>query len=104
MGLAYLVGYRRFARRRHRDSTYRLRGGLFVLGYVALVVALISPLHAVGEEYFAVHMVQHLLLSLVAAPLLLLSSSMAVLMWAFPPKERAGLGRLIGQPGPIRST
>jgi cytochrome c oxidase assembly factor CtaG len=68
------------------------------------MVALISPLHAVGEVYFSVHMVQHLLLSLVAAPLLLLSNSMPVLLWAFSPRERATLGGLVGQPGPIRST
>jgi putative membrane protein len=77
---------------------------VFVVGYVALLVALVSPLHAVGEEYFSVHMVQHLLLSLVAAPLLLLSNSMPVLLWALPRGDRASLGRLVGQPGPLRST
>lgn len=99
-----MVGYRRYSRRRHADTTYRTRGGLFMVGYTALVVALVSPLHAVGEQYFSVHMVQHLLLSLVAAPLLLLSNSMPVLLWALPRGERATLGRLVGQPGPLRAT
>jgi cytochrome c oxidase assembly factor CtaG len=72
------------------------------MGYTALVVALISPLHSVGEQFFSVHMVQHLLLSLVAPPLLLLSASMPVLLWALPPRDRVTLGRLVGQPGPIR--
>jgi putative membrane protein len=101
--VAYVVGYRRYARLRHGDASYRTRGGLFVVGYTALVIALLSPLHTVGEQYFSVHMVQHLLLSLVAPPLLLLSSSMPVLLWALPPNDRATLGRLVGQPGPIRS-
>ena len=35
------------------------------------MVALVSPLHAYGERYFSVHMVQHLLLTLVAPPLLI---------------------------------
>jgi putative membrane protein len=48
-------------------------------------------------------MVQHLLLSLVAPPLLLLSSSMPVLLWALPVRDRVTIGRLLGQPGPIRS-
>jgi putative membrane protein len=74
-----------------------------VAGYVALVVALISPLHSVGEHLFSVHMVQHLLLTLVAAPLLLLSSSMPVLLWALPPRDRLTLGRLVGRPGPLQS-
>ena len=74
-----------------------------MLGYATLVIALISPLHSVGEQYFSVHMVQHLLLSLVAPPLLLLSSSMPVLLWALPAHERQTLGRLVGQPGGIRA-
>lgn len=44
----------------------------FGLGIGTLVVALVSPLDAVSESLFAAHMVQHLLLTLVAAPLLLL--------------------------------
>jgi cytochrome c oxidase assembly factor CtaG len=103
IGLAYVVGFRRFSNLRHTDSSYRTRGGLFVVGYTALLVALVSPLHAVGEEFFSVHMVQHLLLSLVAPPLLLLSNSMPILLWALPPGERTTLGRLVGQPGPMRS-
>src|SRR5216683_2104346 len=103
VGLAYFVGYLRFSRLPHADQGYRMRNALFIVGYTALVIALISPLHAVGEQYFSVHMVQHLLLGLVAPPLLLLSSSMPVLLWALPARDRATLGRLIGQPGPIRS-
>jgi cytochrome c oxidase assembly factor CtaG len=48
-------------------------------------------------------MVQHLLLSLVAAPLLLLSNSMPVLLWALPPRDRVTVGRLVGRQGPVRS-
>jgi putative membrane protein len=102
--LLYAVGYQRFSQRRHFDASYRNRAGLFTVGYTALLVALLSPLHAVGEEYFAVHMVQHLLLSLVAAPLLLLSNSMPVFLWALPPRQRASIGRLAGQAGPIRNS
>src|SRR5438477_5850440 len=65
IGLGYLIGYRRFSRRSHSHSA---RGAIFLLGYTALVVALISPLHAVGEQLFSVHMIQHLLLTLVAPP------------------------------------
>jgi cytochrome c oxidase assembly factor CtaG len=103
VGVAYAIGYRRFVRLPHTDTGYQTRATLFVLGYTALLVALLSPLHAVGEQFFSVHMVQHLLLTLVAAPLLLLSASMPVLLWAFPKQERATLGRLFGRPGPVRS-
>jgi putative membrane protein len=102
VGLAYAVGYWRYARLPHVGATFRHRGALFLGGYSALVIALISPLHAVGEEFFSVHMVQHLLLLLVAAPLLLMSNSMPVLLWALPTSERATLGRLVGRPGRFR--
>jgi cytochrome c oxidase assembly factor CtaG len=101
--VAYAIGYRRFVRLRHTDERYRTRASLFILGYTALLIALVSPLHAVGEQFFSVHMVQHLLLTLVAAPLLLLSNSMPVLLWGLPKSERVTVGRLIGQPGPLRS-
>ncbi len=81
----------------------RTRTTLFVVGYVVLVVALVSPIHGLGEVLFSVHMVQHLLLTLVAAPLLLLSNSMAVLLWGLPREERTTIGRMLGQPGPVRT-
>lgn len=44
----------------------------FVLGLLTIVLALLSPLDILSEEYlFSAHMIQHLLLVLVAPPLLL---------------------------------
>jgi len=97
------VGYRRFARRHRVAGVYQTRATFFMLGYTALLVALLSPLHAVGEQLFSVHMVQHLLLTLVAAPLLLLSNSMPVLLFALPLRYRAQVGGLFGRPGWPRS-
>lgn len=46
---------------------------LFVAGAVAIFVALVSPLDAIGDHFlFSFHMTQHLLLTLVMPPLLLL--------------------------------
>ncbi len=45
---------------------------LFTLGVLAIYVAVGSPLHDLSEHYLAsAHMIQHVLLTLVAAPLLL---------------------------------
>src|SRR4051812_41160488 len=41
-------------------------------GWLALVVALASPLHPLGQVLFCAHMTQHEVLMLVAAPLLVL--------------------------------
>jgi cytochrome c oxidase assembly factor CtaG len=54
---------------------FRLTGMslFFTAGVLVLLLALISPLHMLGERYlFSAHMVQHLLLVLVVPPLLLL--------------------------------
>ncbi len=46
---------------------------LFLCGQGILFLALVSPIASIGESYlFSVHMIQHLLLTLVAAPLLIL--------------------------------
>ena len=46
---------------------------LFMLGVLVIVVALLSPLHELGDKYlFSAHMAQHLLLMLVVPPLQLL--------------------------------
>jgi PQQ-dependent catabolism-associated beta-propeller protein len=50
----------------------------FAAGWVVLAVALVSPLHALGEVLFSAHMVQHELLMVVAAPLLVLGRPLAV--------------------------
>ena len=46
----------------------------FGLGLLALLIALISPIDPLSDQLFSMHMVQHLLLALVAAPLLLLGT------------------------------
>ncbi|MEA2446601.1 MAG: putative rane protein [Actinomycetota bacterium] len=46
------------------------RPWIFAAGIAVLIVALAPPLHTVADDLFSVHMVQHLMLVLVAAPLL----------------------------------
>jgi len=100
IGVAYAIGYRRLSSRSAHPAALRRPAALFVAGYVALVVALLSPLHTWGEVLFSLHMVQHLLLLLVAAPLLLASGSMPVMLWALPRQERSGVGALLSESSP----
>ena len=58
----------------------------FVGGWLVLVIALVSPLHAWGAVLFSAHMTQHELLMLVAAPLLVLGRPLVAFMWAVPPR------------------
>jgi putative membrane protein len=65
----------------------------FAFGWLALFVALVSPLHAFGELLFSAHMVQHEVLMLFAAPLFVLGRPLIPFLWALPMKERKRVGR-----------
>ncbi len=58
--------------------------GLFALGILALVVALISPLDALSNALFSAHMVQHMVLIYVAPLFFVLGAPPALFMWALP--------------------
>lgn len=70
-----------------RWQVFAFAGGLFTV-----FVALISPVDPMGEMLFSAHMFQHLLLMLVAAPLLVLGAPPAAVVWAIPERWRVGLG------------
>jgi len=66
----------------------RWRVAAFVCGWLALVTALVSPLHALGEVLFSAHMAQHELLMTVAAPLLVLGRPIVPALFALPVAAR----------------
>ena len=56
----------------------------FAGGWLALFVALVSPLHPLGRVLFSAHMTQHEVLMLVAAPLFVLGRPLIPFLWALP--------------------
>ena len=64
----------------------------FLGGWLALFIALVSPLHAWGRVLFSAHMSQHEVLMLVAAPLLVLGRPLIAFLWALPLSWSRGLG------------
>jgi putative membrane protein len=89
VGFLYCLGFVRLSK--HRTTPYPIKPlppFLFAAGWLALVLALDSPIHELGEQLFWVHMTQHEILVLIAAPLLVLSHPLAVLVWAIPRKWR----------------
>ncbi len=69
-----------------------LRAWAYYEGLASLFVALISPIDAVGAALFSVHMTQHLLLMMVAAPLVVLGDPVTVTLWALPLRWRRRVG------------
>jgi putative membrane protein len=76
-GIAAIAAYRIGAEAARRPVA-RGRQAAFVSGVTLMVFALGSPLDAYADALLSVHMVQHLLLTLVAAPLILLGRPLSV--------------------------
>jgi putative membrane protein len=70
-----------------------VRVQLFLLGVVILFAATVSPLDTLSGYLLSMHMVQHLLMTLIVPPLLLVGTP----GWLLRPLLRLPLGRLIGR-------
>jgi putative membrane protein len=65
------------------------RVGAFIAGEAMIIVALISPLDALGETLLSAHMTQHILLTTLAPLLLVLGNPARAWIWALPVRWRA---------------
>jgi len=90
--LLYIRGWLRLHRQwPQRYSTERLVS--YLSGLTTLFIALASPLDAFGNLLLMAHMVQHLLLIVVAPPLILLGQPILPLLRGLPPRLfKEGLG------------
>lgn len=88
--------YRRTARSRWRLAvSWRLAA--YWGGLLAVALALLSPIDALGQQLFFMHMVQHLLLIMIAPPLLLVANPMPFILWGLPTGLRHKIGGLFSQ-------
>ncbi|HKY43092.1 MAG TPA: cytochrome c oxidase assembly protein [Pyrinomonadaceae bacterium] len=91
----FVVGLRRLWREAPKRKSIRTWEAVcFALGWLALLVALVSPMHAWGQVLFSAHMSQHEVLMLVAAPLLVLGRPLIAFLWALPLNWSRGLGNV----------
>jgi putative membrane protein len=67
----------------------RLQMIAFAIGWLALFVALVSPVDTLGGILFSAHMVQHELLMLVGAPMIVLGRPLIAMLWALPARWRS---------------
>ena len=89
-------GWRALARRKGASDPARWRRRAFWAGQAFLLLALVSPLDALAGQLFSAHMVQHTLLMLVAAPLIVLGTPSPVLLLGLPRRAQKVLGRAWG--------
>jgi putative membrane protein len=92
----YRCGLMRLWARVGRDQkVHRWQAACFAAGLSVAFVALLSPLDVLSGQLSSAHMVQHMLLITVAAPLLVLGSPTLVLAWGLlPGDERLGRSAL----------
>jgi putative membrane protein len=89
LGLVYAVGVTRAWRAAGRGRLVRLSQVRSFLGAeLVLAIALVPPLATSADESLTAHMVQHVLLLVVAAPLLALGAPLPALLWALPAAMR----------------
>lgn len=95
----YWRGVRRLWRSAEAGRGIRRREAwAYAGGWLALFVALVSPLHPLGRVLFSAHMTQHEILMLVAAPLVVLGRPVIAFLWALPvswAREVGGWGRAV---------
>ncbi|HEX8621492.1 MAG TPA: cytochrome c oxidase assembly protein [Allosphingosinicella sp.] len=92
--LVYAIGLARLWRRSDRGRGSLGRDALlFAAGWLTLAGALASPLHRAGETSFTMHMIEHEIVMLLSALLLVAARPGAALLWAFPSRPRRGLGK-----------
>lgn len=88
--------------RRGNSVAGRRRARAFTAAWLAVVVALVSPLEALSSALASAHMVQHVLLVLVAAPLLAVAAPIPALLRGLPPAvARATLPLRRGLPAAV---
>ena len=94
IAVLYGVGVRRLWTRAGNDHVVsRVEVASFYLGILTLLVALGSPLDAVSDTLFSAHMLQHVLLIGVAAPLAILGAPLLPFLWCLPHDARVAVGR-----------
>jgi putative membrane protein len=91
----YIAGTSRlWARAGRWRGIGRVETGCFVAGWTILAIALLSPVDTLGVVLFSAHMVQHEMMMVVAAPLLVLSRPLEAMTWGLSPTWRGAVARL----------
>ncbi len=96
LGLLYGVGWSVLWR--HTASGRKVRAWqtlAYIAGWMSLAVALVSPLHWLGEHLFTFHMIEHEIVMAISAPLLVMARPMAAFLWSLPQTIRIQVGRVL---------
>jgi putative membrane protein len=97
LAVLYWLGNRRTVTPRRKRVAQRWRSACFYAALAVLAIALASPIERLSGELFWVHMIQHVLLLVVAAPLFVVACPWIRLWRCLPLDARRSLARGISQ-------
>ena len=87
-GLAYWMAANAVDRAHPANRVPRWRRWSWLAGLAVIVIALASPIEHYDTTLFSIHMIQHLLLAMVAAPLLVMAAPITLLLRFSSPEAR----------------
>ncbi len=91
LGALHFAGWLRLRRRSDGRFANCWRLASYTGGMLVLALALLSPIAVLSGQLFSIHMVQHLLLMMVAPPLILLANPFPTFLWALPTPMRTAV-------------
>ena len=98
----YIRGWKRLRSRGRGGRILKpWRAWCFAAGLGTVVIAVVSPIGTFTSLFFFMHMIQHILLIMIAAPLIWLGAPMLPTMWAFSRGNRRRLGKLFHEAHPV---
>jgi len=92
LGALQFRGWMRLRRRGAVRFANGWRLASYMAGLLVLAIALMSPIDLFSDQLFFMHMIQHLLLMMVAPPLLWLANPFATGLWGLPRSWRLTVG------------
>lgn len=92
-----------FLRRSSSRTASFWRLGSYAVGIGALAAALLSPVDGLASERLSLHMVQHVLILMIAPLAILMAEPFAPFLWGMPPPLRRPFARLFGPHTNFRS-
>lgn len=93
-GFLYIFGWRRLRKRGRGRTASNWRLASYLSGLAVLGLALMSAIDVFQSLLFLMHMIQHLLLVMIAPPLLLLANPMPFILWGLPVRLRQTVSQL----------
>ncbi|MCS6802531.1 MAG: cytochrome c oxidase assembly protein [Chloroflexota bacterium] len=102
LALLYWRGARRLATR--GGLTRHISGGQLaaaIAGWLSLVFALVSPLAVFSSFFLSAHMAQHLILTQISAPLVLMGRPVPTLLLGLPRQLGRDIAPLLARDGPL---